>query len=225
MQENMGICGPNKTLIHNDKVDIYDINNQACISGRVVSGFRYSHTLNLPFDMMYIESTRKSGIADIIPVRVPKWMMPVDMKSNGEELLINGRFRSFNYHTGNKTRVILYLLADQISLKEKMHCGEQEEKTDKNNIILNGYICKRPVFRVTPMGREISDLILAINNPDGTSDYIPCIAWEGNAEYASELDVGTFCKTKGRIQSREYGQAEKNIAFEVSLNEIRGEFY
>ncbi len=100
------------------------------------------------------------------------------------------------------------------------------ENSRTNQIFLDGYICKEPVYRKTPLGREIADLLLAVNRPYGKSDYIPCICWGRNARYASTFQVGARCEVWGRIQSREYmkklseEEVEKRVAYEVSVSKL-----
>ena len=95
-----------------------------------------------------------------------------------------------------------------------------------NQIFLDGYICKEPIYRKTPLGREIADLLIAVNRPYGKSDYIPCIAWGRNARYASTFEVGGHIQIWGRVQSREYvkkineEESEKHIAYEVSVSKL-----
>lgn len=107
---------------------------------------------------------------------------------------------------------------------EAMRCNAENVKT--NQIYLDGYICKEPIYRKTPLGREIADLLLAVNRPYGKSDYIPCICWGRNARFASSFEVGVRCEIWGRIQSREYmkkvseDQMEKRVAYEVSVSKL-----
>ena len=103
---------------------------------------------------------------------------------------------------------------------------EFTDYTKTNQIFLDGYICKEPVYRKTPLGREIADLLVAVNRPYGKSDYIPCIAWGRNARYASGFGVGTRILIWGRVQSREYTkkvsetECEKRVAYEVSVSKL-----
>ena len=132
---------------------------------------------------------------------------------------IKGQFRSFNqYGDSGKRKLVLNIFALEIEVLD-----DSDEREDENEICLDGYICKPPVYRETPFGREISDLLIAVNRSYGKSDYIPCIAWERNARYASRFEVGTRVKVWGRIQSREYTKkfdeagCEKRVAYETSI--------
>ncbi len=135
--------------------------------------------------------------------------------------MITGQFRSYNRHEGVKNRLVLSVFAREIEF-----VGSDTNHTKNNQIFLDGYICKQPIYRKTPLGREIADLLVAVNRPYGKSDYIPCIAWGRNARYASNLDVGTRLRIWGRVQSREYTkklseeECEKRVAYEVSVSKI-----
>ena len=132
-----------------------------------------------------------------------------------------GQFRSYNRHEGAKNRLVLSVFVREIHFLE-----EFTDYTKTNQIFLEGYICKEPIYRKTPLGREIADMLLAVNRPYGKSDYIPCIAWGRNARYASAFEVGGHVLIWGRIQSREYmkrigeNETEKRVAYEVSVSKL-----
>ena len=132
-----------------------------------------------------------------------------------------GQFRSYNRHEEKKNRLILSVFAREVEFVDEI-----EEGAKSNQIYLDGFICKEPIYRKTPLGREIADLLIAVNRPYGKSDYIPCICWGRNARFANSFEVGTRCAIWGRIQSREYmkkiseDQSEKRIAYEVSVNKL-----
>ena len=135
--------------------------------------------------------------------------------------MICGQFRSYNRHEEQKNRLVLSVFAREVTFIE-----EEPDGARTNNILLDGYICKLPVYRKTPLGREIADLLMAVNRPYGKSDYIPCICWGRNARYASAFEVGGHVLIWGRIQSREYmkrigeNETEKRIAYEVSVSKL-----
>jgi single-stranded DNA-binding protein len=139
----------------------------------------------------------------------------------GEYIEIHGQFRSYNRHEEKHNRLVLSVFAREVRFVE-----EEDDSVPVNQIFLDGYICKPPVYRKTPLGREIADLLMAVNRPYGKSDYIPCICWGRNARYASAFAVGGHVLIWGRIQSREYvkklgeNQAEKRIAYEVSVSKL-----
>lgn len=134
---------------------------------------------------------------------------------------ITGQLRSYNRHDEQKNSLVLSIFVREFALVEK-----ELDRTKTNNILLDGYICKVPIYRKTPLGREIADLLLAVNRPCGKSDYIPCICWGRNARYASFFEVGEHVHVLGRIQSREYekkfseSEKEKRVAYEVSISTI-----
>ena len=138
-----------------------------------------------------------------------------------ETVEIIGQFRSYNYHEGVKNRLILSVFAREIRFIDEFN-----DYTKTNQIYLNGYVCKTPGYRKTPLGREITDLLIAVNRPYGKSDYIPCIAWGRNARYAAGFSVGSNIELWGRVQSREYtkiigeNQNEKRVAYEVSVSKL-----
>lgn len=149
------------------------------------------------------------------------------MKSEwtGRFAKVSGQFRSYNKHEGKRSRLILSVFVrefEEIELEHEEPCSGNDE----NIILLDGYICKPPTYRKTPLGREIADLLIAVNRPYGKSDYIPCIAWGRNAKLASGLEVGTRLQIEGRIQSREYqkrisnDEYETRTAYEVSARKL-----
>lgn len=197
-------------------------NNQVTIMGEIVSGFSYSHQVyGEGFYMMDVKCKRLSESFDTIPVMVSERLLDVSVDYTGELVCVDGQFRSYNHHEERRNRLMLSVFAREIGFLEEL-----EEGTKANQIILDGYLCKDPIYRKTPLGREIADLLIAINRPYGNSDYIPCIAWGRNARYASRFSVGNHCTVQGRIQSREYikkldeEKTEKRIAFEVSISRI-----
>ena len=139
----------------------------------------------------------------------------------GEFIMASGQFRSYNWHEEQKNRLVLSVFVREISFME-----EEPDGSKTNSILLDGYICKEPIYRKTPLGREIADLLLAVNRPYGKSDYIPCICWGRNARYASGFEVGEHVQVLGRIQSREYvkklseTETEKRDAYEVSVSKL-----
>ena len=113
-----------------------------------------------------------------------------------------------------------------VFVRELEFVSEEMENANTNQIFLDGYICKAPVYRKTPLGREIADILLAVNRPYGKSDYIPCICWGRNARFASGFEVGGHTQIWGRIQSREYvkkideEESERRVAYEVSVSKL-----
>ena len=197
-------------------------NNQVVIMGTVSSPFQYSHEIfGEGFYMMDVEVQRLSNSSDIIPMMISERLMDVSRDYTGTKVMVTGQFRSYNRHEEKKNRLILSVFAREVELIE-----EVEESAKSNQIYLDGFICKEPIYRKTPLGREIADLLIAVNRPYGKSDYIPCICWGRNARFASSFEVGTRCAIWGRIQSREYMKklseetVEKRVAYEVSVNKL-----
>lgn len=194
-------------------------NNKVHIMGEIVNGFTFSHEIfGEAFYMMDVRVQRLSEQYDIIPVMVSERLMDVTADFIGQLVFINGQFRSYNRHEGEKTRLVLSVFAREVEALEEI-----EDLTQANQIFLDGYICKEPVYRKTPLGREIADVLLAVNRPYGKSDYVPCICWGRNSRYASDFRVGERICVWGRIQSREYTKkmdeetVERRIAYEVSV--------
>ncbi|MBD5548206.1 MAG: single-stranded DNA-binding protein [Lachnospiraceae bacterium] len=197
-------------------------NNQVVIMGEVVSDFSFSHEIfGEGFYMVDVNVPRLSDSSDIIPLMVSERLIDVEEDYKGLNIMVQGQFRSYNRHEERKNRLVLSVFAREIEFVD-----ETPESSKTNQIYLDGYICKEPIYRKTPLGREIADLLLAVNRPYGKSDYIPCICWGRNARFASNFSVGTRCEIWGRIQSREYMKrlsdedAEKRIAYEVSVSKL-----
>ena len=197
-------------------------NNQVTIMGEVVSEFTFSHEVfGEGFYMVEVLVRRLSNSDDRIPLMVSERLIDVTQDYRGEYIMVTGQFRSYNRHEEDRNRLVLSVFAREISFVE-----EELDGAKTKNILLDGYICKTPVYRKTPLGREIADLLLAVNRPYGKSDYIPCICWGRNARFASGFEVGGHVQVWGRIQSREYvkklseTETEKRVAYEVSVSKI-----
>ena len=197
-------------------------NNQVSIIGKVASSFTFSHQVfGEGFYLVDILVKRLSDSEDRIPLMVSERLVDVSQDYEGEYIMVQGQFRSYNRHEEKKNRLVLSVFVRELSFVE-----EADDSIKTNQIFLDGYICKPPVYRKTPLGREIADLLLAVNRPYGKSDYIPCICWGRNARYASAFEVGGHVLLWGRIQSREYikklgeNETEKRMAYEVSVSKL-----
>ena len=195
-------------------------NNQVTIMGEIASDFTFSHEVfGEGFYMVEVKVKRLSNSEDRIPLMISERLIDVTRDYTGEYIMVNGQFRSYNRHEEQKNRLVL-----SVFVRELEFIDEELDGAKTNSIFLDGYICKAPVYRETPLGREITDFLLAVNRPYGKSDYIPCIAWGRNARFASGLEVGTRVRVWGRVQSREYTkklsetECEKRVAYEVSAN-------
>ena len=195
-------------------------NNKVSVIGEIVSDFSFSHEVfGEGFYMVDVAVSRLSQQADVIPLMISERLVDVSQDYRGQTVEAIGQFRSYNRHEGVKNRLMLSVFVREIHFIE-----EFTDYTKTNQIFLDGYICKLPIYRKTPLGREIADLLLAVNRPYGKSDYIPCISWGRNARYAAGFTVGTRVRIWGRVQSREYTkklsdtECEKRVAYEVSIS-------
>lgn len=194
-------------------------NNTAEASGVIAGQFTFSHECNgEKFYKNYLEIPRNSGNIDVIPIMLSDRLVDMSKNFEGYSTTITGQFRSYNNHNGIKSTLELFLFAIEFSL------GVEAEGV--NFICLDGTICKEPVYRTTPSGRKIADILIAANRAYGKSDYIPCIVWGRSAKYASSLGVGTRINLEGRMQSRKYLKRlddetlEVRTAYEVSVSRI-----
>ena len=205
-------------------------NNYLTLVGKVTGEKRFSHEIyGERFYIFDLSIPRLSGNADVIPITVSERLITDEMLQEGKKLLVKGQFRSYNSYENEKNRLILTVFAKDVTELEE---DEQEENeiskkdTITNEVVLIGYICKKPIYRQTPFGREIADLLLAVNRAYNKSDYIPSIAWGRNARFCQNLEVGTRVKIVGRVQSRNYekkledGTVETRVAYEVSIGSL-----
>lgn len=197
-------------------------NNQVSVAGEVISEFTFSHEVfGEGFYLLEVLVGRLSNSYDVIPVMVSERLIDVKESYKGKFVEVAGQFRSYNRHEDSKNRLVLSVFAREIKVED-----QEIEGTKPNYIFLDGFVCKPPVYRKTPLGREIADILLAVNRPYGKSDYIPCICWGRNARFAESFEVGGHIQVWGRIQSREYQKKmsevdfEKRIAYEVSVSKL-----
>lgn len=197
-------------------------NNQVSIVGEIISDFQYSHEVYREgFYMVEVAVSRLSNFSDYIPLMISERLIDTSQSYIGQKVYVTGQFRSYNRHEELKNRLVLSVFVREIEFIE-----EETEEMKSNQILLDGYICKDPIYRKTPLGREIADLLVAVNRSYGKSDYIPCICWGRNARFAARFEVGVHVQIWGRIQSREYvkrlneDEVEKRTAYEVSVSKI-----
>lgn len=197
-------------------------NNRVTVIGTIVSEFVFSHAVyGEGFYLVELSVNRLSEQADVIPLMISERLIDVSADLRGCTIEATGQFRSYNRHEGAKNRLVLSVFVREVRFLE-----EFTDYTKTNQIFLDGYICKEPIYRKTPLGREIADLLVAVNRPYGKSDYIPCISWGRNARFASGFTVGTRVLIWGRVQSREYTkklnetECEKRTAYEVSVSKL-----
>ncbi|MCI8999967.1 MAG: single-stranded DNA-binding protein [Clostridia bacterium] len=208
----------------------YADNNHLTLMGKVTSEKRFSHEIyGECFYIFDMEIPRLSDISDIIPVTISERLILDDKLTIGANILIRGQFRSYNSYENEKNKLILTVFAKDIFYEEEIEeqlQGEDSKEPVSNEVVLTGYICKKPIYRQTPFGREISDLLLAVNRAYNKSDYIPAIAWGRTARFCQNLEVGTEVRVIGRVQSRTYekkfedGTAITKVAYEVSIGSL-----
>lgn len=198
-------------------------NNQVTLSGEIVRNFEFSHEVfGEGFYTVMLAIERTSREKDIIPIMVSDRLVDTGEDWTGRFVRISGQFRSYNKHEGDRKHLLLSVFVREFEEFEEMPFSDNSS----NHIFFGGYICKQPKYRKTPLGREIADILLAVNRPYGKSDYIPTICWGRNAVYASGLEVGTRLQIEGRIQSREYqkrisdDEFETRTAYEVSISKM-----
>ena len=205
-------------------------NNRVCIIGEIVSEFTFSHEVfGEGFYIANVSVNRLSDMVDVIPLMISERLIDVTKDYRGMKIEVAGQFRSYNRHEGTKNKLVLSIFVRELRFIEEDEMPEEQSKS--NQIFLDGFVCKPPIYRKTPLGREIADVLVAVNRPYGKSDYIPCIAWGRNARFCENMQVGTELKIIGRVQSRAYekkhedGTIENRMAYEVSVGslEVAGE--
>lgn len=200
-------------------------NNQVTLSGEIVNNFEFTHEVyGEGFYTAMLASERTSGKKDIVPIMVSDRLVDTGAEWMGRFVKLSGQFRSYNKHEGNKNRLILSVFVTEFEEFEEMPFSDNYS----NHIFLDGYICKQPIYRKTPLGREIADILLAVNRPYGKLDYIPCITWGRNARFAEGFEAGMRLQIFGRIQSRIYYKKMENgdpepverTTYEVSVSKL-----
>ena len=204
----------------------YTENNYLVLIGKIISEKTFSHEIyGESFYLFNLEVPRLSGNEDIIPITISERLIANFDLSIGTKVVVEGQFRSYNSYENERNRLVLTVFAKDIMEYKEEQEEEQKEKIS-NEVVLNGYICKKPIYRQTPFGREIADILLAVNRAYNKSDYIPCIAWGRNARFCENMEVGTEVKVIGRVQSRTYekkfedGRVEQRVAYEVSIGSL-----
>lgn len=200
-------------------------NNRVCIIGEIVSELTFSHEVfGEGFYIANVSVNRLSDMVDVIPLMISERLIDVTKDYRGMKIEVAGQFRSYNRHEGTKNKLVLSIFVRELRFIEEDEMPEEQSKS--NQIFLDGFVCKPPIYRKTPLGREIADVLVAVNRPYGKSDYIPCIAWGRNARFAGGLEVGSHLQVSGRVQSREYtkkigeDEVERRVAYEVSVSKI-----
>lgn len=201
-------------------MDTIFLNNKIVLQGKVASELKYSHSMyGESFYTFLLDVVRLSDSKDVLNVTVSERLLLNLKLEIGTNIVIDGQLRSYNKFVDGSNRLILTVFAREIQ--------ETEEKfKNPNEIYLDGFICKEPVYRTTPFGREIADVLLAVNRAYNKSDYIPTIAWGRNSRFCKTLSVGDNIRVWGRLQSREYQKKQpdntvtKKVAYEVSISKM-----
>jgi len=205
--------------------DNQEVTNNIEIRGAISSDFTFSHEVyGEGFYNFTVGSSRLSESVDILPVTVSERLISGMNLTQGDLIDIRGQVRSYNSYIQEerRNRLLITIFAREIELVD----GETSNSKNPNNVYLDGFICKKPVFRETPFGREIADILLAVNRSYNKSDYIPCICWGRNARFASTLNISDNVRIGGRLQSRMYqkkyedGSVVEKSAYEISISKI-----
>ena len=195
----------------------FENNNRVILKGKIKTLPAYSHTvMGEGFFEMYLDVQRLSEEVDTLPITISERL--IDNFKIGQEIGIIGQFRSYNKLENGKSKLMLTIFVKEVV--------DAYEISEINQIYLVGYICKEPIYRTTPFGREICDMLLAVNRSYNKSDYLPCIAWGRNARFVRDMGVGEKLEVQGRIQSRKYQKkisetdVESKVAYEISLSSV-----
>lgn len=194
-------------------------NNRVHLAGEIVTEPRLTHEIcSEGFYEFFVSVPRLSNQCDVIPVTAAERLLCGSSLGVGDRIAVDGQFRSYNKMVGGRSKLMLTVFVKEFT--------DPEDAANPNSVELTGYICKEPVYRTTPLSREICDLLLAVNRAFNKSDYIPCIAWGRNARYCRSLAIGTKLRLAGRIQSRQYVKklsddvSETRTAYEISVGRI-----
>lgn len=194
--------------------------NRAHLSGRILAGPVFNHkTYGEAFYLVMLGVFRKSGCEDRIRLLISERILGGRSPQEGELVDLYGQIRTYNREENGKNHLEI-----NVFVRELEYWSDVDSYT--NDIALEGFLCKAPIKRTSPLGREICDLMLAVNRQYNKSDYIPAIAWGRNAIYAATLNVGEKIFVEGRLQSREYrkytddGTVETRTAYEVSIGRL-----
>ena len=199
----------------------YSENNIVEIGGKIVKEPELSHEIyDEKFYRFEIETKRLSEITDVLPIIISERLVDVNSLEIGKIVHLYGQVRSYNQQTDTKSKLVLTIFAKEIEFTD------DESILTLNDVNFNGFLCKTPIYRKTPLGREIADILVAVNRSYKKSDYIPCILWGRNAKFCSKLPVGENVKIVGRIQSRKYektledGTVVEKVAYELSVSKF-----
>lgn len=196
--------------------------NMVSLFGQIASQWEFDHeTSGERFGRITLKICRQSGTEDLIPLMVSEKFLEIGNIQPGIFATVEGMYRSFNMWENDHSHLLLFVFVEDIFLFTSEH-----SMFWKNEALIDGYLCKKPVYRKTPFGREITDFLMAVNRTNGKTDYIPCICWGRNAKYVALLNIGDLVSVSGRIQSREYhkvlpdGTYVNRTAYELSARNV-----
>ena len=202
-------------------INLKEDTNIVNLRGELEEELTFSHEIfGEKFYSAKIKIHRLSDTYDVLPITISERLLQEVNLSENNLIDVVGQLRSYNKNIDSKNKLVLTVFAREIK-------DVEEDTKDPNSIFLDGYVCKNPIYRKTPLGREITDLLVAINRPYNKSEYIPSIVWGRNAKFAKNLKVGDRIQMWGRVQSRDYekkldnGEVEKRVAYEVSISKIK----
>lgn len=197
-------------------------NNIVYLSGVLNSEWSFSYsTLQGSFYTANLAVKRLSGKVDHLTLTISDHLLNMNLSYKGKAIAVSGQIRSHNLNEGTKRKVTLTIFIKELTLLQNL-----SSQTNENRIRLNGFLCRHPLYRQTPKGRDLTELLLAIHRKDGRSDYIPCICWGRCAHTAAHLETGDHLLLWGRIQSRDYqkrfpnGSLQAFTTYEVSTCRI-----
>lgn len=199
--------------------------NYIRVVGTINSSLEFSHEVfGEKFYEFYMNIPRLSETSDLLPVIISERLLNGICMDIGEYIVVEGQFRSYNRYEDSANKLLLRIFVRDIKKPDAESIEELKKRP--NEVFLNGYLCKEANYRTTPFGREITDMLIAVNRSYNKSDYIPCIAWGRNARYCDNLEIGDHVKIWGRIQSRKYQKKHDNdesmtkVAYEVSITKL-----
>lgn len=199
-------------------------NNVVYVAGEVAREPSLSHEIyGEKFYVFNLNVERLSKSYDTLPVLVSERLVSIERLHKGTLIEVEGQFRSYNSSNDGRSKLVLNIFAREARIVESL-----ENIHNRNTVFLDGFICKHPNYRTTPFGREITDILIAVNRAYNKSDYIPCICWGRNARFCEKLNIGVNIKVWGRLQSRTYekkldDRVIKKIAYEVSVTKLEAE--
>ncbi len=189
------------------------ITNQVILRGTLASAPRFSHENHgKRFFRFYLDVPRLSSAVDTLPIVAPEALLESTLLEEGALLCVTGQVRSHNLRSDGKRHLLIFVFASSLALQD----GEPA-----NQVTLEGFLCREPTYRRTPLGREICDVMLAVPRAFQRADYLPCILWGRTAQEISRCHTRDSLRITGRLQSRVYTKvteegSQQKTAYEIS---------